>query len=81
MSVDSDKLETLSHAYRQAYERALLADGAYKAAIQERADALDALDAAEAKLDRWNDDLTASLRIAVKDRHPEIDPTKVIERT
>jgi hypothetical protein len=70
--------ERVSLAYGEAYEKAFLADEACRKASGERLEAMAALDKATRDLEQWFDSLTATVRLAVKDRHPEIDPTRTL---
>lgn len=74
------EIEAVSLRYAEAYERALLADEAFRKAGTEHTEALHVLREAEAALQKWHDGLTAHLRLAVKKEHPEIDPTRTITR-
>lgn len=68
----------LAAQYRMAYERALLADEAFRKATAEDMAAREALDAVEREWRLQHDRDTAAIRLSVKEEHPDIDPRRTI---
>ena len=74
------EVKRVSLLYGEAYERALLADEAFRQAGAARLKAMNALDEAEKAMQEWYDGLAATIRLVAKDRHPDIDPTRTLGR-
>jgi len=72
------RAEVVAARYGEAYERALLADDAFRKAGAEHTEAMLRLRVAEQEWQKWYDEFAATVRLAVKEKHPEIDPTRSI---
>ena len=78
MSDNATRAEAAAVRYGEAYERVLVADEAFRKAGAAQTKAMHELRDAEQAWKKWYAEFAATIRVAVKEKHPEIDPTRSI---